>query len=358
MEKITFLENLDVRLSELDSKLLWGYAIDFPRVGTQTNPYTIDIRGWVLGKSSPVIEVELVNDNNVIKKISVARSRPDVAKLYPEVPLAKKCGFSQEVEIGMLPDESDFILNAVFQDHTRITIGVVRLKQEIHNWDRRQQQRWQIASQYLFGNGIEIGALHSPLKVPANAKVSYVDRMSVSDLKKHYPKFDENKLVKVDIVDDGEFLLKIPDASVDFVIANHMIEHCENPIVTIENYLRVLKLGGIIYMAVPDKRYSFDIDRPVTSLEHLIRDYKEGPQWSRREHFEEWVRLVEKTHTNEVEKRIKQLLAMDYSIHFHVWTQESFLELLLYCREQSELKIEIELVQKSVHEFLTVMRKT
>jgi predicted SAM-dependent methyltransferase len=357
MEKTVFLENLDVRLSELDSKLLWGYAIDFPRVGTQTNPYAIDIRGWVLGKSSPVIEVELVKDNAAIQNISVCQSRPDVAKLYPGVPLAEKCGFSKEVEIGRLPAESDFLLNAVLQDNTRLTLGVVRLKQEAHHWDRRQQQRWQIASQYLFGKGIEIGGLHSPLKVPANAKVSYVDRMSVSDLKKHYSNFDETELVKVDIVDDGEFLLTIPDASVDFVIANHMIEHCENPLVTIENYLRVLKLGGIIYMAVPDKRYSFDIDRPVTSLEHLIRDYKEGPQWSRREHFEEWVTLVEKTQTNEVEKRIQQLFAMDHRIHFHVWTQEKFLELLLYCHEQAQLKLEIELVQKNLNEFITVLRK-
>lgn len=357
MEKTVILENLDVRLSQLDSKLLWGYAIDFPRVGTQTNPYAIDIRGWVLGKSSPVIEVELIQDNAVIQNISVCQSRPDVAKLYPGEPLAEKCGFSKEVEIGMLPAKSDFLLNAVLQDNTRLALGVVRLKQEVHHWDRRQQQRWQIASQYLFGKGIEIGGLHSPLKVPANAKVSYVDRMSVSDLKKHYSNFDENELVKVDIVDDGEFLSTIPDASVDFVIANHMIEHCENPIVTIENYLRVLKLGGIIYMAVPDKRYTFDNKRPVTSLEHLIRDYKEGPQWSRRAHFEEWVRLAEKTHTNEVEKRIQQLLAMDYSIHFHVWTQESFLEFLLYCHQQPRLKFEIELVQKSCNEFITILRK-
>lgn len=357
MEKTVILQNLDVRLSQLDSKLLWGYAIDFPRVGTQTNPYAIDIRGWVLGKNSPVIEVELIQDNAVIQNISVCQSRPDVAKHYPGEPLAEKCGFSKEVEIGMLPAESDFLLNAVLQDNTRITIGVVRLKQEVHHWDRRQQQRWQIASQYLFGNGIEVGALHSPLKVPANAKVSYVDRMSISDLKKHYSNFDEHELVKVDIVDNGEFLLKIPDASVDFVIANHMIEHCQNPILTIQNYLRVLKVGGIIYMAVPDKRYSFDSERPLTSLDHLIRDYKEGPQWSQEAHFEEWVRLVEKTNTNEVEKRIQQLLAIDYSIHFHVWTQEKFMELLLYCHEQAQLSLEIELIQKSLNEFITVIRK-
>jgi len=136
-----------------------------------------------------------------------------------------------------------------------------------------------------------------------------------------------------------------------------MIEHCQNPILTIQNYLRVLKVGGIIYMAVPDKRYSFDSERPLTSLDHLIRDYKEGPQWSREAHFEEWVRLVEKTNTNEVEKRIQQLLAIDYSIHFHVWNQEKFMELLLYCHEQAQLRLEIELIQKSLNEFITVIRK-
>lgn len=78
------------------------------------------------------------------------------------------------------------------------------------------------------------------------------------------------------------------------MIANHFLEHCENPIKAFLNMLRVLRPGGILFLAVPDKRHTFDRDRPVTPLAHLVRDYEEGPGWSRKGHFEEWVRLVHK----------------------------------------------------------------
>ena len=216
-----------------------------------------------------------------------------------------------------------------------------------------------IAEQYLTGEGIEIGALHSPLEVPIGVKVRYVDRMPVNQLKQTYPELSEYNLVEVDVVDNGETLTSVSDASVDFVIANHMVEHCQNPVFSIENWLRVLKPHGILYMAVPDKRYTFDCDRRLTSLEHMIRDYTEGPLWSKNSHFEEWARFVDKLSENEVSGRAQYLTEIDYSIHFHVWTQAEFLELLLYCQRHLCFPVEIELLQKnSVDEFIVVLSKT
>ena len=220
-----------------------------------------------------------------------------------------------------------------------------------------QALRRQIASRYLSGNGVEIGALHSPLEVPAKARVRYVDRMTVAELRKQYPNLAKQKLVKVDLIDDGETLSSIADSSLDFVIANHMIEHCQNPVGTIEQHLRVLKPGGILYMAVPDKRYTFDQDRPITSIEHLICDYQEGPQWSMKSHFEEWNRLVNKVPEENMATATQHLIDINYSIHFHVWTQVEFLELLLCCRNKLFFPLEIELVQKNGMEFIVVLSK-
>jgi SAM-dependent methyltransferase len=219
-----------------------------------------------------------------------------------------------------------------------------------------QRLRTEIAAHYLSGDGIEIGALHSPLEIPANAKVRYLDRMSVSELKKQYPELSAYELVEIDVIDDGEKLSSIDDSSLDFVIANHMIEHCQNPIATIEQHLRVLKPGGILYMAVPDMRYTFDRDRPVTSLEHLIRDYDDGPMWSMNSHFEEWSKFVDKVPADLVSASVEKLINIDYSIHFHVWTQVEFLEFLLHCRNKY-FSFEIELLQKNGMEFITVLRK-
>ena len=218
--------------------------------------------------------------------------------------------------------------------------------------------RKHIADTYLSGDGIEVGALHSPLVVPEKARVSYVDRLSVTDLRKQYPELANSPLVEVDIIDDGEFLLSIADSSQDFVIANHMIEHCQNPLRTIENHLRVLKPKGILYMAVPDKRYTFDCDRPVTTLEHLVEEYHHGAEAAKLSHFAEWGRLVNKVPEEQIEKHVKHLVEIDYSIHFHVWTQVEFIELLLYCKQKLLPNFEIELIQRNGMEFIVILRKT
>jgi SAM-dependent methyltransferase len=220
------------------------------------------------------------------------------------------------------------------------------------------QVRRDIAFQYLKGEGIEVGALHAPLEVPAGVKVHYVDRMPVSELRKQYPELAAVNVVEADIVDNGETLSSIADNSWDFVIANHMIEHCQNPIGTLENFLRVLKPGGLVYMGVPDKRYTFDIDRPLTSLDHLIRDYKEGPEWSKLGHYEEFIRLVDKPPAEHVPARIQHLLDIDYSIHFHVWTSETFPEVLEYCQKQLGFGFTIEFSQENAMEVIMILRKT
>ena len=82
-----------------------------------------------------------------------------------------------------------------------------------------------LSDRYLEGEGIEIGALHRPLAVAPGARVRYVDREDERELRRHYPELAELPLVPVDIVDDGETLSTLADASVDFVIANHFIEY-------------------------------------------------------------------------------------------------------------------------------------
>ena len=164
--------------------------------------------------------------------------------------------------------------------------------------------------------------------MPSSVEVRYVDRLSTEDLRRHYPELADFKLVEVDIIDDGERLATVADSSQDFVIANQVVEHFQNPLLALENMLRVLKPGGVLYLSLPDKRFSFDIDRPVSTVEHLLRDYREGPEWSRRQHFEEWTRYTEKVTGESFQARVDELMRTDYSIHFHVWTQLDMLDLI------------------------------
>jgi GT2 family glycosyltransferase/SAM-dependent methyltransferase len=196
--------------------------------------------------------------------------------------------------------------------------------------------RAQLAAEFLRGRGLEIGAMNWPLTVPPGVHVTYVDHMPPEDQHAAHPKLE---IARVDVIDDGERLETFAPESVDFIIANHFMEHTQDPIRTIETHLSKLRPGGILFYAVPDKRYTFDFRRPRTSLEHLIADYENGPEASRWEHFLEWERMVYEPGTappaeHEVRRKAAEGEATGFSIHFHVWTQADLLELLLYCQER------------------------
>lgn len=211
-------------------------------------------------------------------------------------------------------------------------------------------RRREYAARYLSGDGIEIGGLHNPLDVSGLpvARIRRVDRYDIAALREHYPPLHAMELVSVDIIDDGQTLATIPDASLDFIVANHLIEHCDNPLGTLGNWLAKLKTGGIIFMAVPDKRVGFEEQRPLTPLDHIVEDYRcDGEARTRcnHHHYGEWVDYFTAAFPADSpltrEERIHQLIAADYSIHFHVFTFESFRDLIVYCRDVLGLPLNI-----------------
>lgn len=221
--------------------------------------------------------------------------------------------------------------------------------------------RRELAAEFFRGSGIEIGALHLPMAMPAGVTVRYVDRMTLPELREHYPELDGLDLAPVDVVDDGELLSTVDPESVDFIVANHFMEHCQDPIRTIETHLSKLRPGGVLFYAVPDKRYTFDFRRPRTPLRHVIADHEDGGQRSRREHYLEWARLVypegsEAPSEQAAQDHAAELEATGYSIHFHVWTQPDLLELMLHCQERLG-SFEIEAVRRVGLENIVVLRK-
>lgn len=220
--------------------------------------------------------------------------------------------------------------------------------------------RAEFAARYLRGEGLEVGPLHLPLKMPAHAKPHYVDRMPVERLREEYPELAGWDLTPVDVIDDGERLATIAEGSQDFIVANHFLEHCENPIGTIEIHLGKLKPGGVLFYAVPDKRYTFDFRRPVVTLEHMVADYVQGPEGSRSEHYEEWSRLVlveEAEPEEQTLARARELEGAKYSIHMHAWTQAEFLAMVLECRSRFDEAFDIEAAARQGIEFVVVLRK-
>ncbi|MGH7158052.1 MAG: methyltransferase domain-containing protein [Candidatus Saccharimonadales bacterium] len=217
-----------------------------------------------------------------------------------------------------------------------------------------------LAHQYLSGHGIEIGAAHLPVSMPMGVKVTYVDVFSADDLRKVFPReYAKVDIVEVDVVDDGETLTKFKSNSLDFIVANHFIEHCLDPIGTILNMYKKLRKNGVLYMAVPDKRLTFDKPRPITAYSHLLEEHKDKTKMKfRKTHTEEAIRLTDKTvHKAGVEKRVQEILDSGFRIHYHVWTQKEMAEMFVRLAHDFHIDLEIEAQLKNQHEVIFVLRK-
>jgi SAM-dependent methyltransferase len=69
-------------------------------------------------------------------------------------------------------------------------------------------------------------------------------------------------------------LAQIPASSYDFLLASHCLEHCANPLKALKEWMRVVKNEGHLIIVLPHKEGTFDHKRPVTTLEHMIDDFK------------------------------------------------------------------------------------
>jgi predicted SAM-dependent methyltransferase len=310
------------------------------------------IEGWMIDPTGSDSVIELRVDDRPIATSVQKKPRPDVSAAYLDtIGDGEATGFCAAVESSQFSDNEHRLTCVVRRGGDTETVIATR------SFQVRSGPRSDVACRFLQGSGLEIGALHSPQAVPAGCRVTYVDRFDVDGLRRQYQELAGHQLREVHVVDDGERLEKFAAASQDFIIANHFLEHTQDPIGTIKRHLEVLKPGGILFMAVPDKRKTFDIDRPVTPLEHLYRDHEEGPAWSYMDHMREYVTLVDHLTGEAVEAHVKLLVDVQYSIHFHVWTQNELLEMLVDIRRRLALPFDIETVVPHGNESIVVLRK-
>jgi predicted SAM-dependent methyltransferase len=195
--------------------------------------------------------------------------------------------------------------------------------------------RWlenRMLARHLHGRGIEIGALWRKFPVPQRATVYYVDRLPDENLRRHYAEVP-GPVIAPDVVADA-MRLPFPPASLDFVIASHVLEHLPFPLAALRHWYDMLRPGGVLLLKIPDKRYTFDARRKRTPLPHLIMEDGERRNFDRRAHFEDWVKHVvgRGPATTEFQQEVTQLMESDYSIHYHVWVDEDIQEMVKHTR--------------------------
>jgi SAM-dependent methyltransferase len=127
--------------------------------------------------------------------------------------------------------------------------------------------------------GIEIGPLSTPLaRRPLAADVRYVDYLDQSGLRAKY-NGDSNvviaDIVPVDAVWGERSLAELfaTELPFDYVVASHVIEHVPDMVGWLHQMSAVLSPLGRVYLAVPDRRYTFDYYRRTSSLAEFIGAY-------------------------------------------------------------------------------------
>ncbi len=123
---MALVEIADVSLSDLDSERLWGRYIDRPVRESQTEVYSINISGWVLGRSCPAVAVEVVHEGAVLRRVPINVRRPGVVAEYPEVPEAEQSGFKTTLGLLQTTLEFELLVRVVLQDNSRVPIGTIR----------------------------------------------------------------------------------------------------------------------------------------------------------------------------------------------------------------------------------------
>lgn len=123
--------------------------------------------------------------------------------------------------------------------------------------------------------GLEVGALNNPIVKPSNGCIKFIDYADTQTLKaRHaaYP-YRVNNMVNVDFVWQGTGSLAAivgKDNFFDYFIASHVIEHVPNVLGWFRGIAEVLKPGGVFNLAIPDKRFTFDVGCPESTLGQLV----------------------------------------------------------------------------------------
>jgi SAM-dependent methyltransferase len=350
--------------------------IDDPTANSIIYTSTFICRGWAYSELG-IRSLKIIIDEREVGEAEYGLPRNDVKKAFPQYSDIEKSGFFFSKNLH-LSNGSHRLKVTVYEKNGKMNdLGEVEFKLKRKSFFNTNfssilthlfcknlclteslDARKRISFRYLQGDGIEIGALHNPLPTSDHAKVKYVDRLPSLELQKHYSDLNPQQMVKIDLIDNGEILSKIPDNSLDFIIANHFLEHCENPIGTIRNHLKKIKTGGILYYAIPEKTYTFDKERSLTEFNHLIEDDTLGPTISRKNHFCEWVTFVEKKQDpSEIDTRVSVLMAMNYSIHYHVWDTATGFQFMYKANEYLGTSFYLLHFEKNENEIITVLQK-
>jgi len=108
----------------------------------------------------------------------------------------------------------------------------------------------------------------------------------------------------------------------DCSVSSNLIEHSYNPIQLLLNFHFATKANGWQYHAIPHYRYTFDMHRTPTTLEHMVRDFERGTDANDRSHDEDYIQSAIVKHGWQRKFHARYPVAYPY-MHYHVFDEHN-----------------------------------
>ena len=125
--------------------------------------------------------------------------------------------------------------------------------------------------------GVEIGALSTPLVRSNEGHAVIVDHVSTEELIVKYanePSVNTTAIAHVDAVWGTRTLKEcLEGRAFDYVLASHVMEHVPDLITWLSEVAEILTNRGVVRLALPDRRYTFDYLRFETRSHDAIDAY-------------------------------------------------------------------------------------
>ena len=130
------------------------------------------------------------------------------------------------------------------------------------------------------GLGLEIGGSYQPVAAGfPGLNVRTLDHLSTDDLIAKYRNMgvDTSRIRPVDYVWGGErYRDLVGETRFDWIVASHVVEHVPDLVGFVNQCAEILTEDGVLTLAVPDRRYTFDFFRPESCLAELVDAHLQG----------------------------------------------------------------------------------